>query len=444
MPELIALGLSHKTAPLELREQLALTEGRAAGVMTELTGHPSISEATVFSTCNRTEVYLYAPEPVEAESVALSVLSRQAEIRPTELTPRLYSLRDREAARHLFRVTAGLDSMIVGEAEIQGQVKRAHELALVEGASGPVLSRLFHGAVAAGGRSRSETGIGEKGVSVSSVSVESAARTLGDLSRRRALVVGAGETAGQVAGALENHGAETVYIANRHFDRARELAGRFGGEAVRMDRLQKQLEAADLVISATNSPHHLIDPEMLEPVMEARAGRPMLLVDLAVPRDIDPGVRGIAGVSVSDIEDIQAVVERNAGSREAEAVGAMRILDSEVDRFERWQASLEVLPTVVALREAADEVARRVLAENEARWQGLTGEDRERLETVARTIVSRMLHHPTASLKQSAGSDDAYRKVNVLQELFGLDPETAQEGGGEATVIPMRPEEREQ
>ena len=442
MPELLALGLSHKTAPLELREQLALTEGRAAGVMTELTGSGAVAEATVLSTCNRTEIYLFAGDPVEAESVTLATLSRRAGTRPTELTPRLYSLRSREAARHLFRVTAGLDSMIVGEAEIQGQVRRAHELALVEGASGPVLGRLFHGAISAGGRARNETGIAEKGVSISSVSVESARRALGDLSRRRGLVIGAGETAAQVAGALGRHGTETVYIANRHFDRARDLAGEFGGEAVRMDRLPAQLESADLVISATNSPHHLIDSEVLEPVMKSRRDRPILLIDLAVPRDIEPGVRDIKGVSVSDIEDLQMVIERNAGSREAEATRAARILETELDHFERWLASLEVEPTVIALREAADEIARRVLAENESRWSDLTGEDRERLETVASTIVSRLLHHPTVRLKQSAGSDDAYRKVNALKELFGLDPEAAPETEGEATVIPIDPEER--
>ena len=443
MSELIVLGLSHKTAPLELRERLALTEGRAAGVMTDLTAEPAIAEATVLSTCNRTEIYLFAADPVEAESLALSALSRQAGTPPTELTPRLYSLRAGDAVRHLFEVTAGLDSMIVGEAEIQGQVKRAHQLALVEGASGPVLGRLFHGASAAAGRARAETGIGEKGVSISSVSVEAAARKLGDLTVRRALVVGAGDTASQVARVLERRGARTVYIANRHFDRARELAGRFGGEAVRMDGLRGQLEAADLVISATNSPHHLIEPELLEPVMKARGDRPILLFDLAVPRDIDPEVRAIAGVSVSDIEDIQEIVERNAGSREAESVRAKRVLENGAGRFEQWLASLEVLPTVVALREAADEIARRVLTENEAKWNDLTAADRARLETVARTIVSRILHHPTVRLKQQAGSDDVYRKVDALQELFGLGPETGPEVDDRATVIPIRPEKRE-
>ena len=231
------LGVSHKTAPLELRERLALTEGRAVGALRELTAAEGIHEAAAISTCNRTELYLVVSDPVEAESAALGVLARQAEIRPTELLGHLYSLRGGEAARHLFRVTAGLDSMIVGEAEIQGQVKRAYELALVEGATGPILNRLFRGALAAGERVRSETAIGEKGVSIPSVAVELARRTLGDLAERRVLVVGAGETAELVARALAARGVATVFVANRHYDRAIGLAQRFDGEAVRFEEL---------------------------------------------------------------------------------------------------------------------------------------------------------------------------------------------------------------
>ncbi|HEY8639180.1 MAG TPA: glutamyl-tRNA reductase, partial [Solirubrobacterales bacterium] len=195
MSEILALGVSHRTAPLELRERLALPEGRAAGVLSELCATDQVQEAAALSTCNRTELYLVVSDPVEAESAALGVLAREAEIRPTELVGHLYSLRSSEAARHLFRVTAGLDSMIVGEAEIQGQVKRAYELALVEGATGAILNRLFRGALAAGKRARSETAVSEKGVSISSVAVELAQRTLGDLAQRRVLVIGAGETA---------------------------------------------------------------------------------------------------------------------------------------------------------------------------------------------------------------------------------------------------------
>ena len=290
MSELLALGVSHKTAPLDLRERLSLTEGRAVGALRELTDAAGIHEAAAISTCNRTELYLVVSDPVEAESTALGVLTRQAEIRPTELLGHLYSLRSGEAVRHLFRVTAGLDSMIVGEAEIQGQVKRAYELALVEGGTGPILNRLFRGALAAGGRARDETGISEKGISISSVAVELARRTLGDLADRRVLVVGAGETAELVARALVARGVATVFVANRHYDRAIGLAQRFGGGAVRFEELPEQLEPADIVVSATNSPHHIVERDDIAAVMATREGRPLLLVDIAVPRDVEPGL----------------------------------------------------------------------------------------------------------------------------------------------------------
>ncbi len=443
MSELLALGVSHKTAPLELRERLALTEGRAVSVLGDLTSSEQVREAAAISTCNRTELYLVVSDPVEAESVALRALSRQAEIRPTELLGNLYSLRSGEAARHLFRVTSGLDSMIIGEAEIQGQVKRAYELALVEGATGPILNRLFRGALTAGGRARDETGVSEKGLSISSVAVELAQRTLGDLAQRRVLVIGAGETSELVARALVARGVATVFIANRHYDRAIGLAQRFKGEAVRFDELPGELELADIVVSATHSPHHIIERDDLEQVISERAGRPILLVDLAVPRDIDPGCREVGGVTLHDVDDVQQIVERNASGREAEAKLAERILEAEQIRFERWLASLEVVPTVAALRESADEIVRRVLAENESRWEGMTDADRERLEQMARAIASRLLHEPTLRMKRSAGTDDAYLYVNALRVLFGLDAETEPDSERDASVTPLRREGRE-
>jgi glutamyl-tRNA reductase len=434
MSELLALGVSHKTAPLDLRERLSLTEGRAVGALQELTAVDGIHEAAAISTCNRTELYLIVSDPVEAESTALGVLTRQAEIRPTELFGHLYSLRSAEAAHHLFRVTAGLDSMIVGEAEIQGQVKRAYELALVEGATGPILNRLFRGALAAGGRVREETAIGEKGVSIPSVAVELARRTLGDLGDRRVLVIGAGETAELVAKALVARGAASVFVANRHYDRAIGLAQRFGGEAVRFEELPEQLQAADIVVSATNSPHHIVERDGLAQVMATRHGRPLLLVDIAVPRDIEPECRELAGVSLHDVDDVQQIVERNAGDREGEARRAEPILAAELDRFERWLASLEVVPTIASLRERADEIVGRVLAENEGRWESLGEADRERLVAMAKAISSRLLHEPTLRMKRSAGSDEAYLYVSALRELFGLDAETEPEGEAGADV----------
>ena len=441
MSEILALGVSHKTAPLELRERLSLTEGRAVGALRELTGATGIHEAAAISTCNRTELYLVVSDPVEAESTALGVLTRQAEIRPTELLGHLYSLRSGEAVRHLFRVTAGLDSMIVGEAEIQGQVKRAYELALVEGGTGPILNRLFRGALTAGGRAREETGISEKNVSIPSVAVELARRTLGDLGERRVLVIGAGETAELVARALVKRGVATVFVANRHYDRAIGLAQRFEGNAVRFEELPEQLERADIVVSPTNSPHHIVERDELEQVMATRGGRPLLLVDIAVPRDVEPACREIAAVSLHDIDDVQQIAERNASGREAEARRAERLLDAEQDRFERWLASLEVVPTIAALRERGDEVVRRVLAENEPRWESLSDADRERLSTMAKAIASRLLHEPTLRMKRSAGSDEAYAYVSALRELFGLDAETepaAGDAGGSVTELRRR------
>jgi glutamyl-tRNA reductase len=437
MSGLLAVGVSHRTAPLELREQLALTEGRAAGVLRGLVSDEQISEAAAISTCNRTELYLVVGDSVEAEASALGVLSREAGIRLTELLGPLYSLRGTDAARHLFRVTAGLDSMILGEAEIQGQVKRAYELALVEGATGPILNRLFRGALAAGKRARSETAVGEKGVSIPSVAVELAQRNLGDLADRRVLLVGAGETSELTARALAARGVEAVFIANRRYNRAIGLAERFGGRAVRIDELPTQLEHADIVVSTTDSPHHLIERGDLEVVMEVRHDRPLLLIDLAVPRDIDPDCRQLRGVSLYDVDEVQAIVERNTSGREAEARRAASILDAELARFERWLASQEVLPTVAALRERADAIVAQVLAENESRWESLSEADRERLTLMARAIAGRLLHEPTVRVRALADREDAYLQVSALRELFGLDAGTEPEMQADADVASL-------
>jgi glutamyl-tRNA reductase len=420
---LIALGISHKTAPLAVRERLALPEGRAAGVLRDLVAHPEIHEAVAISTCNRTEIYVVASDPVEAESAALSTLSRQAGIPPTELLSSLYSPREMDAARHLFSVAAGLESMIVGEAEIQGQVKRAYELALVEGATGPITNRLFRDALATGKRARTETAIGRARVSVSSVAVELARGILGELESRRVLVIGAGENGELTAKALRERGVETVFVANRRYDRAIGLAQRFGGEAVRFDDLPRQLEEADIVVSSTASPHQIVGREELELVMASRGGRPLLLIDIAVPRDIDPTVRELPGITLYDMDDLQREVARNLGSREAEMVHVNAIIDQEVDRFADWLASLDVVPTISALRERAEEIVQRVLRENEPRWESLSEADRARVELMARTIVGRMLHEPTLRMKGAAERGGSYVHLQALRELFGLDPE---------------------
>ena len=432
MRELIALGVSHKTAPLALRERLALPEGRAAAILSELTAHDSIAETVAISTCNRSELYLVASDAVAAESAALTVLAREAGIRPTELTDWLYSFRESEAVRHLFAVAAGLDSMIVGEAEIQGQVKRAYELALVEGATGPITNRLFRDALGAGKRVRTETAVGRSRLSVSSVAVELAADMLGDLATRRVLVIGAGENGELTARALHERGVHTVFVANRHYDRAIGLSQRFGGSAVRFDALPAELAQADIVVSCTASPHQIVDREELELISAERGARPLVLIDIAVPRDVDPRVRDLPGIALFDMDDLQRAVAQRRSVREAEAARARTLVDEEVERFGRWLAGLDVVPTITALRERGQGVAEAVLAENESRWESLSEADRERLRTMAGAIVSRMLHEPTLRLKGVAGEDASYAYVQALRELFGLEPEGSGEGSAPA------------
>jgi glutamyl-tRNA reductase len=434
---ILAIGASHKTASLALRERLALPEGRAAHVLSEIVSHPEIREAVAISTCNRTEIYMVVGDPVEAESAALGCVSRQVGMRPTELVGHLYSHRDGDAVRHLFEVAAGLDSMIVGEAEVLGQVKRAYELALVEGATGPISNRLFRDAIGAGKRVRTETAIGRSHASVSSVAVDLARSLIGDLSSSSVLVIGAGENAELTARALHLRGAETIFVANRRYDRAIGLAQRFGGSAVRFDDLPAKLVDADIVVSSTASPHQIVGREELALVMEGRGGRPLLIVDIAVPRDIEPSVRDLQGVALYDMDDLQREVARNQQVQEVESTRARSIVGEEADRFERWAASLEVVPTVAALRERGDAIVNQILRENESRWVGLGEEDRERVEILARAVVSRLLHEPTLRLKAAEG-EDSYVYVQALRELFAIDAGDLEAPAADVTSLDER------
>jgi len=419
--ELFTLGANHKTAPLPLRERLALPDGRAARVLAELVEHEAVHEAVAISTCNRTELYLVTADPVEAENAALGVLSRQAGLRPTELLGAIYALRGSAAVEHLFAVTSGLDSMIVGEAEVQGQVKRSYEMALVEGVTGPVTNRLFRDALATGKRVRTETDVSRSSVSVSSVAVKLAADFLGDLAERRVLVIGAGENAELTARALRDRGVEALFVANRRYDRALGLAQRYGGRAIAFDDLPGELESADIVVSSTGAPHQILGREELEFVAASRMGRPLVLIDLAVPRDIEPSVRDCPGIALYDMDDLQTEVARNLSGRQSEADEALVLVREEVSRFETWLDSLDVVPTISALRRRGDEIVEQVLRENESRWESLSEADRERLATMASAVVSRLLHEPTRRLRGAAGEGTSYRYVHALHELFGLE-----------------------
>jgi glutamyl-tRNA reductase len=444
MTELLALGISHKTAPVALRERLAFTESRAVDLARELVAGPDVSEAVVICTCNRTEVYLVVGQEVRAETEALGRLAQRAGIRPTELAQHIYSPRNCEAARQLYRVTAGLESMILGEAEIQGQVKRAYEAALAAGVTGPLLNRLFAAALTTGKRVRSETGIASSRVSVPSVAVDLAHDVLGSLADRHVVILGAGETSELTAQALAHQGAGTIFVANRHADRALSLARRFGGSVVGLDGLPDQLQRADIVVSSTSSPHPIVGAEEVEQVMAQRQGRPLLLIDIAVPRDVESGCGDVEGVTLYDIDDLQAVVQRNLGARAEIVPRAEEIVEEEIHRFARWLGQAETLPTVAALRAHAGALVEQILRENAGRWESASERDLLRVEAIARAVVSRLLHEPTIRLRslsherpsQAGAQDDpparaagGHAMLQLVRELFGLD--TPHGGTGE-------------
>ena len=441
--ELLCLGISHKTAPVAVRERLALTAPEAQRLCQELVETDAIREAVAISTCNRTEIYLVG-DPVGAETELLSRLAQRAGTRPTELTDAMYAPRNCDAARQLYRVVSGLESMIVGEAEIQGQAKRAYEAALEAGTTGPMTNRLFTAALQTGKRVRSETALGEGRSSVSSVAVKLARDIMGpDLASRDVVIIGAGETSELTAQALAEEGVRTIFVANRRADRARSIADRFGGSVSSLHDLPERLIEADIVVASTSSPHPIIGVDELAVVMREREGAPLLLIDIAVPRDIDAACGELEGVTLYDIDDLQSVVARNRQVREAEREQAEEVVEDEIQRFARWMGQLEVMPTIAALRARGDAIVEQVLAENDARWESASPRDRARIEAMARSLMQRMLHEPTIRLK-SLDRDNGHGRVQLARELFGLGGAEADAGAApveqdaEAEVRPLR------
>jgi glutamyl-tRNA reductase len=423
MSELLAIGVSHRTAPVEVRERLALPDRKAADFVRDLRGTADVYEAVTISTCNRTELYLVVRDPVEAEGRVLSMLASQAGIRPTELAGSIYSYRNCDAARHLYRVGAGLESMVIGEAEIQGQVKRAYEAALERESTGPLTNHLFKAALQAGKRVRTETTIAERQLSLPAVAVALARERLAPgLEGRSVVIVGTGETSELTARALSESGCRPVFVASRRRERAISLAQRFEGRSLSFDELPVALQEADIVLAATASPHLLLEARELGEVMTARRGRPLLLIDLAVPRDIDAACAEIPGVSLFDVDDLEAVVARNRRVRQAEARAGEGIIEEEIQRFAAWLGSLEVLPTITALRARATEIAEQMVRDNRGKWESASERDLRRVEDMARAIVNRILHEPTLRMKELRDGR-VHTRMALIRELFDLEAE---------------------
>jgi glutamyl-tRNA reductase len=407
---LVLVGTSHHHAPVELRERVALDRERGAALAARLAA--AGGEAVCLSTCNRTELYVVGRDADAAEQAAVAAL---AELEPA-VEQALYRLRDHAAALHLFRVAAGLDSLVPGEGEILGQVRTAFDA----GTTGPLLDRVFRQALHAGRKVRAQTAIGETPASVSSAAAALAEQVFGELDGRAILLVGAGKISEQAARNLLSRGARIAFVASRTLDHAEELARRFGAEALPLERLEEHLASADVVVSSTSSPGLVLDAPTVERALRARRGRQLLLVDLAVPRDLDPAIHDLDGCYLYDIDDLEAIVSETLVGRRGEAERAEAIVAAESEKFHEWQASLDVVPAIASLRARAEEIREAELRKAEGLLGRLDESQRRAVEAITAQIVNKLLHLPTVRMKQAAAAADGVIYAEAVRHLFGL------------------------
>jgi glutamyl-tRNA reductase len=417
---IILLGVNHKTTPVEIRERMALSDGYEQPLVS-LKKIEACQEYYLLSTCNRVELLLVAePSPQLVDDV-LSFLFGDR-ISKEQCREYLYIFYDREAVHHLFMVAASLDSMIVGEAQILGQLKEAYRYAAEFACTGPLLNRLLHKAFSVAKRVRTETAIGSSAVSISYAAVQLARKIFGNLKDKKVLLIGAGEMAELAAEHLVGQGVADVVVANRTLSRAVELAKRFHGRAVSFDELLGQLEQVDIIISSTGAPTTILHQGDVRPVMRARRNKPLFFIDIAVPRDLDPGLNELENVYLYDIDDLSSVVEMNRSERDREAVKATRIVDEATLTFQRWMEGMAITPTIQALRQKADGICRMELDKTLPRLPSLSEQEKKTLETMLSAITSKLLHDPLTYLKSEScsGRETIEMKLNMVRTIFGL------------------------
>ncbi len=437
--QIVLMGLNHRTAPVEVREKLSFS-GRNLEPVSLFLEMPLIREAFFLSTCNRVELLFVSREPEAAIEGAKKIWAEANEIPIAVFEPHLYFFRQREAVKHLFRVASGLDSMVLGEPQILGQLKEAYRRAAERRATGVILNRLLHKTFSVAKRIRSETGIGSHAVSVSYAAVELAKKIFGELKEKTALLIGAGEMAELAAQHLLAQGVEKLIVANRTLARAIELAERFRGEAISLEELEDYLLKVDIVISSTGAPHYILTAEQVRGLMRPRKMRPIFFIDIAVPRDIEPAVNEIENVFLYDIDDLKAVVEENLAYRRKEAARAERIIEEEALKFEAWLEQLEVYPTIVALKQKAEEIRRRELEKTLSHLRGKIDEETaEALEILTKSLVNKILHDPIIYLKNRYHKD-GQQVVDFTRKIFNLDGETPLEAHPPKIVLPETPE----
>ena len=435
MPILLT-GLNHRTAPLAVRERLSVPKSHLPGALDTLREH--VGGGVILSTCNRTEVYVEVGSLGEGSAALDGFFRAQFGDGIDGLRSHLYTLRQRSGVEHLFRVACSLDSMVIGESQILGQVRDAYSAAAGRKVARGLLGRLFHQALRVGKRARRETGIGRNALSISRACVEMARRTLGELRDRDALVVGVGEASKLAAQALRDAGIRRLTVTNRTREYAEELARDLDGSVAPLEELPGLVEEADIVVSSTGSPDLLVSEALVRRAMLARPERPLFVIDIAVPRDVDPAVGRVPGVHLYDIDQLEMVAEANRQEREAEAVKVEEIVQEEVARFEEWWAAQDVTPTIAAMRLQAEELRETETRRTLQRLPGLSARERSRVEALSKALVKKLLHGPTQLLRERR--DRSY--TQAARDLFGLSLDAGSpspaDGGNAAEPTPKR------
>ena len=418
--KIVLLGVNHKTTPVQIREKIALADGYAQplAAMKNISG---LREYYLLSTCNRVELLLVTDGGSKVKDAIIDFLFGDTVTRE-ESRQYLYILNDKEAVHHLFMVAASLDSMVVGEAQILGQLKEAYRHAAHLGCTGPLLNKLIHKSFSVAKRVRTETAIGSHAVSISYAAVQLAKKIFGNLGDKNVLLIGAGEMAELAAEHLVGQGVGSVTVANRTLARAVTLAKRFQGKAVSMNELVAQLKHVDIIISSTGATEIILHKDEVKSVMRARMNRSLFFIDIAVPRDLDPRLNELENVYLYDIDDLSNVVQINKSERDKEAVKAARIVDEEALKFERWFTGLAVTPTIQALKKKMDDIGQSELEKTLARMPNMTDSERESMARMVTAITTKILHDPLMYIKSEscAGRDNSDLKVTTVRELFGL------------------------
>jgi len=430
---IIVVGLSHKTAPVDIREKVAFAPTAMQEPLHQLVALPCVAEAVIVSTCNRVEIYATSRDVESCIAQLKRFIAEYHNLVPQEIEEHLYDYRGEEAIRHVFRVASSLDSMVLGEPQILGQIKTAYGYAAEFKTAGLILNRFLHKAFSVAKRVRTETEIASNAVSVSFAAVELARKIFGQLDDKTVLLIGAGEMCELAARHFINNGVSKVMVTNRTFERAEKLAAEFNGRPIPFDHFIDHLQQVDIVLTSTGAPNFILGHQKMEEVIKKRKNRPMFLIDIAVPRDIEPKVNDIDNIYLYDVDDLQEVVQANLKERQKEAKKAEVIIDQEIGQFHRWLGNLDVVPTIVALRQKFEEIRRSEVEKTLGRFNGLGSKEQKSIEAMTSAIINKILHQPIAMLKQSGdeSAGDAY--VDAVRALFGLappDPEASDESTG--------------